>query len=143
MQKIRDERLTLKNLNNIRIAYIIQTLGIIGILGYDLATKGMSGMTNNPLWVVFIITTTLSAYLSMTISVEHESKKSSPKKGLKISLLVLVLICLAIGIIISLVDGFNMMNGLLLPGIILLCGVIPIYYIYHLRNKRNADLEDD
>ncbi|GIN86208.1 hypothetical protein J6TS2_25940 [Heyndrickxia sporothermodurans] len=51
MKKIKDERLILQNLNNIRIAFIVQTLGIIGILGYDLFTNGIDEMRNNPLWI--------------------------------------------------------------------------------------------
>jgi len=92
LQKIKDERLLLKNLQNLRIAYILQTLGIIGILGYDLITKGIDGMRENPLWFVFILTTVVSAFLSMNISVEYESQKRSPKKGFLISLVVLTLI---------------------------------------------------
>lgn len=142
MQKIKDERLILRNLKNIRVTYVIQTLGIIGILGYDLITKGMSGMTDNPLWFVFIVTTIVTAYLSMNISVEHEIEKSSPKKGLKISITVLIIICLAAGILLSLIDGFNMMNGFIFPGILFICFFVPIYYLYHLRKKGKEDFED-
>lgn len=49
IRKITDERLKLKNLKNIRILFLIQNIGIIAILGYDLITKGMAGMTSNPL----------------------------------------------------------------------------------------------
>ena len=45
MQKIKDERLKLKNLQNIRITYGVQTLGILGILIYEWVTKGIDGMT--------------------------------------------------------------------------------------------------
>ena len=55
MKKIRDERLILRNLKNIRIVFVIQTLGIVGILGYDLVTKGMDAMTSNPLWPLLMI----------------------------------------------------------------------------------------
>lgn len=48
--KIKDERLQLKNLKNIRIVYIVQTIGMILILGYDFINEGISGMTDNPLW---------------------------------------------------------------------------------------------
>ena len=41
MKKITDERLILLNLKNIRIAFIIQTLGVLGILGYDAVKKGL------------------------------------------------------------------------------------------------------
>ena len=72
MKKIRDERLILRNLKNIRIVFVIQTLGIVGILGYDLVTKGMDAMTSNPLWPLLMISMVIYAYLSMSISVEHE-----------------------------------------------------------------------
>lgn len=39
MQKIKDERLILKNLKNIRIAFVIQSLGIILILFNDFFKK--------------------------------------------------------------------------------------------------------
>lgn len=142
MKKIKDERLILRNLQNIRIAYIVQTLGILGILGYDFITKGIDGMMDNPLWFVFMVTVIVSAYLSMSISVDHEVKKSSPKKGLAIALCVLVLICLAVGTLVSFMDGFTMMNAFILPGIFFICGFVPAYYIYHLRKKRDGDMED-
>lgn len=81
MKKIKDERLKLQNLKNIRIAYIIQTVGILGILGYDFIAKGPDGMRANPLWIVFMITAIISAYLSMSVSVDHESNEKEPKKG--------------------------------------------------------------
>ncbi|MFA1821794.1 hypothetical protein ACDX78_16705 [Virgibacillus oceani] len=142
MKKIKDERLKLKNLQNIRIAYGIQTLGILGILGYDLITKGMDGMTDNPLWFVFMITVIVSLYLSMSISVENHRTKTSPKKGLIISLSVLIAICLIVGVLVTLTDGFGILNGLLIGGIFFICGFVPISYIYHLRKKamdKNAD----
>ena len=92
MKKITDERLVLKNLKNIRIAFIIQTIGILSILGYDLVTKGLEGMRENPLWLVFMITAIISAYLSMSISADHEINKINPQKRFSISLIVLILI---------------------------------------------------
>ena len=49
----------LKNFQKVRIAYAIQTLGIVGILAYDLVSKGMDGMKENPLWIMFIVSTTI------------------------------------------------------------------------------------
>ncbi|MFD1452764.1 hypothetical protein [Oceanobacillus sojae] len=75
MKKIKDERLKLKNLKDIRVLFLIQTIGIVvGILGYDFGTKGIDGMTDNPLWYVFMITAIVSAYLSIGISVDHEAQ---------------------------------------------------------------------
>ena len=136
MKKIKDERLVLKNLQNIRVAYIIQTIGILAILGYDLVTKGMDGMTKNPLWLVFMITAVISAYLSMNISVDHETNEKSPKIRLVISLAVAALLSIAVGIAVSLTDGFGSINGIVLGGIIFICSLAPAFYIYYLRMKR-------
>lgn len=139
MKKIKDERLVLQNLKNIRIAYIIQTIGILGILGYDFATKGLDGMRENPLWLVFIITAVISAYLSMSISADHESNKINPQKNLNISLFVLVLISTVIGFFVALTNGFSIINGVIMGGILFICGLIPIVYIYNLRIKRQDE----
>ncbi|MBH0167277.1 hypothetical protein IHV12_20340 [Fictibacillus sp. 7GRE50] len=136
MKKITDERLVLQNLKNIRIAYIIQTVGILGILGYDLVTKGFDGMRENPLWLVFILTTAISAYLSMSISADHESNKINPQKSLSISLVVIVFISTVVGFFVSLTDGFDIIDGVIMGGILFICGFIPIVYIYSLRKKR-------
>lgn len=49
VKKIKDERLILKTLKNIRIAFLFQSLGIIGILGYIGFTEGMDQTTKSPL----------------------------------------------------------------------------------------------
>ena len=136
MKKINDERLQLQNLKNIRILFIIQTIGIIGILGYDLITKGMDGMRENPLWFVLILTGVVSAYLSMSISVDHESSKKSPNKGMTISLIVIAIISIAVGVFVSLTDGYSPVNGIIIGGIIFICALVPSLYIYYLRMKR-------
>lgn len=143
MKKITDERLVLRNLRNIRIAYIIQTAGILGILGYDLVTKGLEGMRENPLWVVFMITTVISAYLSMSISADHESHIMNPKKSFSISLVVLILISTVVGFLVAFTDGFNAIDGLIFGGILFICGIVPIIYIYNLRVKRQDENNEE
>lgn len=134
MKIITDERLKLKNLKNIRVLFLVQTLGIIGILGYDLVTKGMDGMTDNPLWYVLIITGIVSAYLSMSISIDHESSEKSPKKGLIISLIVSAFIAVGFGVLIFLTN--DMAISILIGGIVFVCFLAPSLYIYYLRKKR-------
>lgn len=143
MKKITDERLVLQNLKNVRIAYIIQTIGILGVLGYDLVTNGLDGMRENPLWLVFMITTIISAYLSISISADHESNKINPQKSLSISLVVLILISVVVGIFVSLTDGFTIINGVIMGGILFICGLIPIVYIYSLRKKRQDEHNEE
>ncbi len=140
VKKIKDERLVLQNLKNIRIAFIIQTIGIIGILAYDLITKGFDGMRDNPLWMVFMITGIVTAYLSMNISVDHEEESKSPKRGLVISLSVVGAISIVIGLLVSITDGYNVLDGVLMGGILLACGLVPVIYIYFLRKKRQDDI---
>lgn len=143
MKKITDERLVLQNLKNVRIAYIIQTIGILGVLGYDLVTNGLDGMRENPLWLVFMITTIISAYLSISISADHESNKINPQKSLSISLVVLILISVVVGIFVSLTDGFTIINAVIMGGILFICGLIPIVYIYSLRRKRQDEHNEE
>ena len=139
MKKITDERLVLQNLKNIRIAFIIQTIGILSILGYDLVTKGLEGMRGNPLWLVFIITSIISAYLSMSISADHESNKINPQKRFSISLVVLLLTSIIIGYLVTLTDGYHINDGIIIGGILFICGLIPTVYIYYLRTKQQED----
>lgn len=67
LQRINDERLIFKNMQNIRVVYAIQTLGIIGILAYNYVTQGMEDLRENPLWIISIISTTVLAFLSMKL----------------------------------------------------------------------------
>lgn len=136
MKKITDERLILTNLKNIRVAYFIQTVGILGILGYDLVTKGLDGMRENPLWIVFMLSTVVSAYLSMNVSVDHENNEKSPKKGLFLSIVVVSLISIGIGILTSLSEGVTIIKGVIIGGILFVCGLGPVFYVYYLRTKR-------
>jgi len=139
MKKIKDERLVIQNLRNIRTVYIFQTIGILGILGYDLVLKGLDGMRENPLWIVFMITTVIFAYLSMSISSDHESNKIIPQKNLRISLIVLVLISAVVGYLVSLTEGSTIINGVIIGVVLFICGLIPIVYIYKLRSKRQDE----
>ncbi|MGE6256980.1 hypothetical protein ACQKCU_03560 [Heyndrickxia sporothermodurans] len=141
MKKIKDERLILQNLNNIRIAFIVQTLGIIGILGYDLFTNGIDEMRNNPLWMLFILTSVVYAYLSMNVSIDHEENAKSPTKGLIISVIILTVISVAVGYFVSITDGYHFKDGLIFGGILFICGTVPALYIYLLRKKRDKELE--
>ena len=143
MKKITDERLVLQNLKNTRLVFIIQTIGILGILGYDAATKGLDGMRENPLWLVFMITAIISAYLSMSISADHETNKVSPQKRFSTSLIVLILISTVVGFLVSRTDGFSIINGVTIGGILFICGLIPAVYIYNLRKKRQDEDSDE
>ncbi|MFF2242316.1 hypothetical protein ACFVUU_30145 [Bacillus thuringiensis] len=143
MKKITDERLILRNLKNVRITYIVQTIGILCILGYDLFQGGLDGMRENPLWMVFILTSVVSAYLSISVSVEHEKEIKNPKKSLIVSMVVLIIIVVTVAYLTSITPTFSWISGLLVGAIIFICGCIPMYYVYRLRIKQEQDLEDE
>lgn len=143
MKKITDERLVLRNLQNIKIAYIVQTIGVLCILGYDFIQGGIERMRENPLWMVFMLTAIVAAYLSMSISVEHEKEIKNPKKSFIVSMVVLTVIGTGVAYLTSITPNFGWKDGLLLGVILFICGFIPVYYIYNLRVKQRQDLEDE
>jgi len=136
MKKITDERLIVKNLKSIRGAYAIQTIGILGILGYDWITRGSEAMFENPLWFVFIISTTALTFFSMDISVAHEARKRTPKRSLGISIIIIALISIAVGIFVPFSSKTGPINGLIVGGVLFIIILIPSIYIYYLRTKQ-------
>jgi len=142
MKKIKDERLVLRNLQNIRIVYIIQTVGILGILGHSFLQGGMDEMRANPLWLLFMLTTIISAYLTMRVSVENEQSVQNPVKSFRISLVVLMTIIIIVSTLTLLTPGFGLSDAFLIGSILFICGIIPIYYIYRLRVKEQEDMEE-
>ncbi|WP_147536159.1 hypothetical protein [Bacillus marasmi] len=141
MKKITDERLIVLNLQHIKIAYIVQTIGILSILGYEVFKGGIEAMTKNPLWMVFMLTTVIYSYLHMSVSVEHERKPKNPVKSFIISLIFVTIIAVSFAILTSITPSFNWTDGLLIGGIIFVCGIIPVSYVYRLRIKQEKDLE--
>ncbi|MCM3737580.1 hypothetical protein M3215_17705 [Bacillus cytotoxicus] len=143
MKKITDERLILRSLQHIKIAYIVQTTGILCILGYDFIQGGMERVTKNPLWMVFMLTAIVAGYLSMSVSVEHEKEIKDPKKSFIVSMVVLTVVAAAFTYLTSITPNFGWGDGLLIGTIVFICGIIPVVYIYKLRVKQVQDLEDE
>ena len=143
MKKIVDERLTFLNLQHIKITYIVQTLGVLLILGHDFLEGGLEKMKANPLWVVFILSSVVYSYLSLSISVEHEKEIKRPFRSFLLSLFVLLVIGSITAYLTSVTSGFNWSNGVLFGGIIFVCGLIAMNYVYRLRKKQQTEWEDD
>ncbi len=72
MKKIKDERLILQMLKNIRIVFLFQYIGVVGILGYIGFTEGIDQITKSPLWLLFMFTSILLAYLQLSVSIDVE-----------------------------------------------------------------------
>lgn len=95
MKKIKDERLILRNLMNIRIAWAVQNLTIMIFLAYQvMKSQDTSGVFNygNPLWAIFMIGAYTLVVLSVNVSGPMEVKeKMTHKKITFISLCVFLL----------------------------------------------------
>ncbi|KAB2332837.1 hypothetical protein [Bacillus mesophilum] len=143
MKKITDERLIMKNLKNIRIAFAVQSLGIFAILFYEFLQGGVDQMRNNPIWLVFMVTMIVLAYLSMNISVDSERTLTKSNRSLQISAIVTLMISLIVGILTANTPGYGIWDGALIGSIIFICGLVPSYYIYRLRKRKEEVFEED
>lgn len=142
MKKITDERLILKNLQNLRISHVVLVIGVLCILGYDLFQGGPEKMLKNPLWMVLMLATIVYSYLSMSVSLEHERKMRNPRKPFVVGLVVVTVTSTTIAYLVSVTSDFNWMDGLLVGAIVFICSFIPMYYIYRLRLKQALEFSD-
>lgn len=83
MKKIKDERLILRNLMNIRIAWLVQNLAIMIFLAYQvMKSQDTSGVFTygNPLWAIFMIGAYTLVVLSVNVSGPMEDKEKMTHK---------------------------------------------------------------
>src|SRR5690625_7816433 len=87
MKKITDERLILQDLKSIRVAFIVQTIGIIGILIYQVISnilvnrdvaEGIMAFSKNPLWMLLLLVGIVLNYQNLMIANDIEDKKTNP-----------------------------------------------------------------
>jgi len=143
MNRIKDERLQLIMLKNIRIAFGFQTFGIIAILVYDGIMNGFLTISNNPLWLVFIGSGVILGYLNIRISVDTEEKKATETKK-QIPYYQKVLMAIAIGAMVSLImaeTGGTVRDSIITGVVIFVCFLIPYSIGHYLRKKRSDDAE--
>ncbi|MED0979359.1 branched-chain amino acid ABC transporter substrate-binding protein [Bacillus paramycoides] len=144
MKKIKDERLILQTLKNIRIAFLFQSIGIIGILGYIGFTEGMDQITKSPLWLLFILTSILLSYLQLSISIDVEESE----KEIKLTpYYKLVLRSFIVGIIMAIIyiifSPERPLFEAILTGSILFVCFLTSYSVSYLIKKRRLQDEDE
>ncbi|MGG1847300.1 branched-chain amino acid ABC transporter substrate-binding protein [Bacillus wiedmannii] len=144
VKKIKDERLILKTLKNVRIAFLFQSLGIIGILSYIGFTEGMDQITKSPLWLLFMLTSILLAYLqlSVAIDVEEGEKEINLTPYYK-----LVLRSLIVGIIIAIIyilfsPERPFFQAILTGSIFFICFLISYSISYFIKKRRLQDNDE-
>ncbi|TCW52251.1 hypothetical protein EC917_1142 [Bacillus thuringiensis] len=142
MKKIKDERLILKTLKNIRIAFLFQSLGIIGILGYIGFTEGMDQITKSPLWLLFILTSIVLSYLQLSVSIDVEEGE----KDIKLTpYYQIILRSLIVGTIIAIIHIIfsperPLFEAILIGSIFFICFLISYSISYFIKKRR---LQDD
>lgn len=100
-------------------------------------------MQANPLWLLFMTTTVVFAYLSMNVNVENEKTVKNPAKSFRISLIVLAGIVLVAAYFVSITPNFGWKDGALIGAILFICGFIPSFYVYRLRARIMDEFEDE
>ncbi len=143
MKKIKDERLILQTLKNIRITFLFQSLGIIGILGYIGFTEGLDQMTKSPLWLLFILTSIVLSYLQLSISIDvEESEKDiqlTPYYKLVFRSLIVGIVMAAIIYIIFSPER-PLFEAILTGSILFICFLVSYSVSYFIKKRR---LQDD
>ncbi|UNJ94928.1 branched-chain amino acid ABC transporter substrate-binding protein [Bacillus mycoides] len=144
MKKIKDERLILQTLKNIRIAFLFQSIGIIGILGYIGFTEGMDQMTKSPLWLLFILTSIVLSYLQLSVSIDvEESKKEitlTPYYKLVLRSLIVGIIMAIIYIIFS--PERPLFEAILTGSILFVCFLTSYSVSYFIKKRRLQDKDE-
>ncbi|KNH39242.1 branched-chain amino acid ABC transporter substrate-binding protein [Bacillus thuringiensis] len=144
MKKIKDERLILKTLKNIRIAFLFQSLGIIGILGYIGFTEGMDQITKSPLWLLFILTSIVLSYLQLSVSIDIEEGE----KDIKLTpYYKIILRSLIVGTIIAIIyiifsPERPLFEALLTGSIFFICFLISYSVSYFIKKRRLQDNDE-
>ncbi|MBJ8051582.1 branched-chain amino acid ABC transporter substrate-binding protein [Bacillus cereus] len=141
MKKIKDERLILQTLKNIRIAFLFQSIGIIGILGYIGFTEGMDQITKSPLWLLFILTSIVLSYLQLSVSIDVEESE----KEIKLTpYYKLVLRSLIVGMIMAIIFSPErpLFEAILTGSILFIC-FLTSYSVSYLIKKRRLQDEDE
>ena len=72
--KLSDERLVAKNLRNVRIAFVVQTLGVIAVLIYDGLAHGYRHVFEQPLYLVLLLSLVVYRLLTIPIARENEEQ---------------------------------------------------------------------
>ncbi|PRT12526.1 branched-chain amino acid ABC transporter substrate-binding protein [Bacillus thuringiensis] len=141
---MKDERLILQTLKNIRMAFLFQYIGVVGILGYIGFTEGIDQITKSPLWLLFMLTSILLAYLQLSVSIDVEEGE----KEIKLTpYYKLVLRSLLIGIIITIIylifiPERPLFEAILTGSVFLICFLVSYSVSYFIKKRRLQDNDE-
>ncbi|MCY8758128.1 hypothetical protein [Bacillus haynesii] len=139
---MKDERLQIQSLKNIRIAFIFQTAGIFAILLYDMIKEGVMEARNNPLWLLFILTMVVLGWLNLKISVDMYDNAKEQKKP--VPYYRIVIFSVLIGTIMALLAKFgpdhsDNIEAFIIGSVGFICFLIPFSFVAYIIRKRSKD----
>ncbi|PFD11592.1 branched-chain amino acid ABC transporter substrate-binding protein [Bacillus cereus] len=144
MKQIKDERLILQTLKNIRIVFLFQSLGIIGVLGYIGFTEGIDQITKSPLWLVFILTSIVLSYLQLSVSIDVEEGekeiKLTPYYKFVFRSLIVGIVMAIIYIIFS--PERPLFEAILTGSILFICFLVSYSVSYFIKKRRLQDNDE-
>ena len=144
MKKIRDERLLVQNLKNIRIVFVVQTIGIVSILVCQAIKEGIAKVVTGPVWLVLIMTLTVFSALNLKVVYDvfdTVSKRKKPRPFYPV-----LLIAALIGGVFALLakvgpDKSSDAEALIVGSVFFVCFLVP-GIIVHYWEKRRSQTRD-
>ncbi|MEC3268389.1 branched-chain amino acid ABC transporter substrate-binding protein [Bacillus thuringiensis] len=126
------------------MAFLFQYIGVVGILGYIGFTEGIDQITKSPLWLLFMLTSILLAYLQLSVSIDVEEGE----KEIKLTpYYKLVLRSLLIGIIITIIylifiPERPLFEAILTGSVFLICFLVSYSVSYFVKKRRLQDNDE-
>ncbi|QGV06936.1 branched-chain amino acid ABC transporter substrate-binding protein [Bacillus cereus] len=126
------------------MAFLFQYVGVVGILGYIGSTEGIDQITKSPLWLLFMLTSILLAYLQLSVSIDVEEGE----KEIKLTpYYKLVLRSLLIGIIITIIylifsPERPLFEAILTGSVFLICFLVSYSVSYFIKKRRLQDNDE-
>ncbi|AZV68256.1 branched-chain amino acid ABC transporter substrate-binding protein [Bacillus cereus] len=126
------------------MAFLFQYIGVVGILGYIRFTEGIDQITKSPLWLLFMLTSILLAYLQLSVSIDVEEGE----KEIKLTpYYKLVLRSLLIGIIITIIylifiPERPLFEAILTGSVFLICFLVSYSVSYFIKKRRLQDNDE-
>ena len=145
MKKITDERLLIKNLKNIRMAFLVQTFGIFAVLTYVAITEGASEATGNPFFTVFMLSMLVYLWLHLGISrdmSEHSEGVKKPGPYYRV-----IMLSTGVGVVFGLLAKFgpaksSTLDALIVSDILFSSFLISLSIMHYLEKRRYNEQED-
>ncbi|AND09735.1 MULTISPECIES: hypothetical protein [Bacillus] len=126
------------------MAFLFQYIGVVGILGYIGSTEGIDQITKSPLWLLFMLTSILLAYLQLSVSIDVEEGEKEIKLPPYYKL---VLRSLLIGIIITIIylifsPERPLFEAILTGSVFLICFLVSYSVSYFIKKRRLQDNDE-